>query len=378
MLSAIAIENYRSILRLVIPLGQLTVVTGENGSGKSNLYKALRLLAASANNALAANIAAEGGLDSLFWAGSPLPSMGSSAKKARRLRLGFAGDEFSYSVVLGLPVPSDSMFDRDPEVKYESVWHGPLLRPASALLMRKGALVKQRSESGWQVLHQHCPPYRTVFDMVADAKAAPEVMNLREAMRGWRFYDHFRVDGAAPARQAYFGSRTVMLHHDGRDLASALQTILEIGDAKALQACIAAAFPGCHATVNALDGKFQLNWHQAGLLRPLSAAELSDGTLRFLLWAAALLTPRPPGLMILNEPEASLHPDLLPSLARLIGYAAEQTQLLVVTHSNRLLAALKHEAGCCQLILSKHQGPTEIEGLAWHEAPAWNWPDSSD
>ena len=54
---------------------------------------------------------------------------------------------------------------------------------------------------------------------------------------------------------------------------------------------------------------------QHGLLRPLKAAELSDGTLRYLLWIAALLTPRPPGLLVLNEPETSLHPDLLPALA---------------------------------------------------------------
>ena len=64
---------------------------------------------------------------------------------------------------------------------------------------------------------------------------------------------------------------------------------------------------------------------QHGLLRPLSAAELSDGPLRYLLWIAALLTPRAPALMVLNEPETSLHPDLLGALARLISKAAERT-----------------------------------------------------
>jgi len=58
---------------------------------------------------------------------------------------------------------------------------------------------------------------------------------------------------------------------------------------------------------------------QHGLLRPLEATELSDGTLRYLLWIAALLTPRPPALMVLNEPETSLHPDLLAPLGRLIA-----------------------------------------------------------
>jgi predicted ATPase len=60
-------------------------------------------------------------------------------------------------------------------------------------------------------------------------------------------------------------------------------------------------------------GRFEVRLRQHGLLRSLSAAELSDGTLRYLLWTAALLTPRPPELMVLNEPETSLHPDLLPA-----------------------------------------------------------------
>ena len=60
------------------------------------------------------------------------------------------------------------------------------------------------------------------------------------------------------------------------------------------------------------------------MLRPLTVAELSDGTLRFLLLVAALLTPRPPELMVLNEPESSLHPDLLPGLAQLVVTTAER------------------------------------------------------
>ena len=84
---------------------------------------------------------------------------------------------------------------------------------------------------------------------------------------------------------------------------------------------------------------------QHGLLRPLKAAELSDGTLRYLLWIAALLSPRPPALMVLNEPETSLHPDLLPALARLIARAARDTQVVVVTHAPALIDALQPQPG---------------------------------
>ena len=100
-------------------------------------------------------------------------------------------------------------------------------------------------------------------------------------------------------------------------------------------------FRGAGIVVTASDGLFELTMRQHGLLRPLATAELSDGTLRYLLLVAALLTPRPPELMILNEPETSLHPDLLAPLGRLIATAAERSQVLVVTHAAGLTAALR-------------------------------------
>ena len=104
--------------------------------------------------------------------------------------------------------------------------------------------------------------------------------------------------------------------------------------------------------------------------------ELSDGTLRYLLWVAALLTPRPPPLMVLNEPETSLHPDLLPALARLIGQASRQTQIWVVSHANRLIQALNEEAGCEQIVLEKALGETRIRGEGLLDGLAWRWPDA--
>ncbi len=76
-----------------------------------------------------------------------------------------------------------------------------------------------------------------------------------------------------------------------------------------------------------------MSLEQPGMLRGLTAAELSDGTLRFLLLVAALLTPRPPELMVLNELENSLHPELIPALGRLIKRAAESSQVIVVSHN---------------------------------------------
>ena len=86
-----------------------------------------------------------------------------------------------------------------------------------------------------------------------------------------------------------------MLSQDGADVAAALQTIRETGDAAALDQAVDLAFPGSRVTVESEGGAGSaLQLHQHGLLRPLGAAELSDGTLRYLLWAAALLSA-PPG-----------------------------------------------------------------------------------
>jgi predicted ATPase len=112
---------------------------------------------------------------------------------------------------------------------------------------------------------------------------------------------------------------------------------------------------------------------QHGLLRPLAAAELSDGTLRYLLWTAALLSPRPPELMVLNEPETSLHPDLLPALARLIADAAKRCQIVVVSHAEILIQHLER-AGCRRLHLEKSFGETVLADATLFSAPKWVWP----
>ena len=69
MLHTLAVANYRSINSLILPLGRLNLITGANGSGKSNLYRALRLLAETAQGGVVNALAREGGLESSFWAG---------------------------------------------------------------------------------------------------------------------------------------------------------------------------------------------------------------------------------------------------------------------------------------------------------------------
>jgi predicted ATPase len=394
MLTTLAINNYRSIRDLVIPLTRLNLITGPNGSGKSNLYRALRLLASTAQDGIIAPLAREGGLNSVMWAGvedrsgrmrrGEVPVQGGlRGSSTSRLKLGFAGDEFGYAVTMGLVPPAGnvdretpSSFSLDPEFKRECIWAGPVLRPASILVERDGSVLRRRIERDWDVLTQHLPRYESLFSEVGRDKLSPEVFAVREAMRGWRFYDHFRVDADSPARQPQIGTRTLVLGHDGRDLAAAWQTIVEIGDREALDEAVADAFPGSRVEVqHQPGGLFSLMFYQERLLRPLSAAELSEGTLRYLLLCAALLTPRPPEVMVIDEPEASLHPDLTPALGRLIRQAAKNSQVWVVSHSKRLVAALDEDEECNSIVLEKEFSETTMLGQNLLDRPAWHWPD---
>lgn len=386
MLHTLAIAGYRSLKQIVLPLSQLNLITGPNGSGKSNIYRALRLLAETAQGGLIQSLAREGGLQSTLWAGPEVISRemvlgqvpiqgGSKRKKPVSLKLGFSSDDFSYAVDLGLPSPSQTAFLLDPIIKRECVWHSHEQRPSTLSTDRRGGILRCRDADGaWQYVELQLIDSASMLTEFVDPVTAPELVLLRDTIRSWRFYDHFRSDADAPARRAEVGTYTPALANDGADLAAALQTIREFGDAHSLQETISDAFPGSQLVINNEDSRLEVALHQHGMLRPLRAAELSDGTLRYLLLVAALLTPRPPELMILNEPETSLHPELLPALGRLITRYATQRQLFVVTHAQALVDSLSDFDQCAHFPLAKTLGATELVGIEQCDLPLWKWP----
>src|SRR3954464_13504048 len=160
----VAVGAPRPLRDVVVPLHGLDVVTGANGSGKSSLYRSLRLLAGCGRGDVIAPLAREGGLQSALWAG-PAPlggarDRGHAVQGTRRkgpisLRLGFASDDFGYLVDLRLPQQSSgaeagtpSAFLRDPEIKREVVWAGSVMRPGALLVRRRWGVVETRSPSG--------------------------------------------------------------------------------------------------------------------------------------------------------------------------------------------------------------------------------------
>ncbi|GAA1391942.1 AAA family ATPase [Luteococcus peritonei] len=386
MITTVAVEGFRSLRSLVLELGQVTLVTGANGSGKSSLYRALSLLADTAQGSMIASLARQGGLQSVLWAGpeqishqmriGEVPVQGKARRvKPVSLQLGFATEELGYMIDVGLPTPRASLFDHDPEIKRELVFAVPLMRPASLLVRRKNAQVDV-NDDGWRRVVEDLPSRLSMLGELADPTAYPELLGMRQEVRSWRFYDSFRTDATAPARQPQVTTWTPVMAGDGADLLPALGTVMESAFAEPLHQAIASAFPGGELRLFDQGRRLELAFHQHGLLRPLSGEELSDGTLRFLLLAAALLSPRPPGLLVLNEPETSLHPDVLPALADLVVAASRRTQVVVVSHSpvlaDRMRAGIGE--GLVHVELVKDTGETVVagrEGLL--DQPAWNW-----
>ncbi|MDR7027689.1 AAA family ATPase [Rhizobium rosettiformans] len=388
-LITLAVSGYRSLRSLVLPLERLNVVTGANGSGKSSLYRSLRLLADVAQGQAIASLAAEGGLRSTMWAGGAgyssamrsgrSPMQGNVGRGPVSLRLGFASEDYGYAIDLGLPIPGPgasreegSLFGYDPVVKAEAVWAGERLSRLNVIARRGNASVLVQDKSGrLRPVVTDLAPFETMMMRAADPTNAVELLFLRERMKAWRFYDHFRIDRDAPSRIPRIGTRTVALASDGSDLAPAVQTVREIGDGPAFDGAIEDAFPGSSVEIDAVNGLFRLSMRQSGLNRALEASELSDGTLRYVALATALHTPRPPELMVLNEPEGSLHPDLLEPLARMIAAASQRSQIIVVSHAQALVEALA-EHGAQMLALEKEAGETIVRDI---DVPAWEWPE---
>lgn len=374
------VGGYRSLRDITLDLQPLTVVLGANGTGKSNLYNALRLVSLAARGELARALAAEGGMPSILWAGGERKRT-TRARQPVRAVFEVQLEDFGYVLELGLPVPSRTLFQLDPEVKVEAAWAGLRRRPSALLLERTGPSAflhpwsddgdagSESARDGARVAYPFgLLPCESVLAQVREPRRFPELAQVRDVLAHWRFYHHFRTDAAAPARQPQVGVRTPVLADGGDDLGAALQTIVEIGDGDALAAAIDDAFTGAHLQVVTQRGWFEPELHLPGIQRPLGVRELSDGTLRYLCLLAALLSPRPPALLVLNEPETSLHPDLLRPLAARIIAASAHGQVLCTTHSQLLaeLLAAAPNAGLAHLRME--EGETRLAGeRAWFD-----------
>ena len=359
--------SYRSLRSIRFPTGRLTVFVGANGVGKTNLYRALQLLQASAAGTLARELAAEGGMQSAFWAGKRR-----AGQPARiTLSAGFGevtegSPAYSYEVQIGVPPPGGpGAFPLEPDIKEEALLFHHRGRATKLLERRSRAVMARDAEGKRTELSGELLASETALGSFNEPQRFPEIHAIRQMMLDWRFYHGLRTDAESALRRPCLAVATPTMASDGSNLAAVLATLIHIRrDTVALDRAIEDAFPGAVLSVPLPEREASF-----GMVFPdhprrvFEAMELSDGTLRYLALAGALLSLRLPAFVALNEPESSLHPDLLEPLARLIAQASERTQIWLVTHSERLAAALAKHGGVQPRTVIKKDGETWIEGL---------------
>jgi predicted ATPase len=365
-LRSMRVENYRSVRSLFMRLDAVNLFVGENGTGKSNLYRSLQLLKAAADGRFSHEIASEGGLSSVFWSGE-LPK---HRKRQILLEAELAdertGQVFGYRLVAGFKMLTAAGFALEAQIKEEEL---SLLagRRTHVMMRRKESHIAIRDGDGRMTDHPDTPmASETALNLLAGSGHFPEISLVRHVLGQWRFYHGFRTDPASPLRRPCHAVTAPMLEEDGSNIAAVFATLAHIrGDTVDLDRAVYDAFSGAAIAVPEPDSAASF-----GLVVPefpkrvFDPRELSDGQIRFLGLAAALLSYRRPGFIALNEPEASLHPDMLPALAGLIARASADSQIWVVTHSHDLADAVSQRCGARVRTVVRRDGSTGIEGLS--------------
>nr|WP_276581637.1 AAA family ATPase [Enterobacter cloacae] len=320
-----------------LELEQLNIVFGPNGTGKSNIYKAIHLMHSAAQGQFSQALANEGGILKVFWAGK------TRSDQLRRMNLAVETETYEYELQVGFveKLPYPSQFQLDPVIKEESLWlSGQHRRPSAQLMKRRNQAVFLNNVHHEKVTHSGTLyENESVFGQLGEPHLYPEVSQMRESLRNWRFYHEFSVASGSMMRAPQVGFRSPVLASDGANLAAAFQTIVEIGDELLLMRILDQAFPGCVFYSDNTGGRFRMMMQREGL------------------------SPRPPAFIALNEPENSLHPQMLPALASLIAEASRYSQIWLTSHSPELATLIEKHRSFSLYQLSMTEGETKMEKL---------------
>jgi len=328
---SLKISGFTSFKDVVWKPERLNVLIGPNGSGKSNLLRALELIRASAAGNLRDFVLSKGGLPRLLW--------GESAQQMDfEIDIGSDQPSGQHAYLFSLaPVPQSASF----RVVSEALgFSGPttpfrlLDRDADGLTIYKGDNelvgdpVERLSET------------ETALSMVSALWIHPLPYVLQQQLRTWTIYQNLHVDEDAAIRRSAVARKEARISYNGQNLIPVLKTLYQ-GDFKdAIDSGMSAAFPDDFQELlfrSTEPNRVQLYVRRKHGHREDSAADLSDGTIRFLLLLAILATPDPPPLIAIDEPESGLHPSMLPIIAEFAAAAAMRTQVILSTHSPQML-----------------------------------------
>ena len=340
-------EGFRSLKHVIWRPGDLNILIGANGSGKSNLLQLLELASASARKQLGAHVQAAGGIWPLLWDGTAnglrfevvTTDVGDSDRDS--------GVSLAYAVHISLGW-SGSSYRVDSE-RLTMVTRGEGRTPPVV-----SQLLKREKERVWTLGEGQSSPTLLPEGIVkADETALPEVATPSSNWRTWMFnyrvaawcsYHDISTGRTAAVRQPPVSRHEEQVAVDGQNLANVLHTLYTADRAfrQRADAAMAAAFGDEYEELvfpPAASQRIELQVRWKSLSRACPAADLSDGTLRFLFLIAVLATPKPPPLIAIDEPETGLHPSMLPIIAEYAADAATRTQVIFTTHSPEFLDA---------------------------------------
>lgn len=352
------IQGFRSLKESIWNPGDLNLIIGPNGSGKSNLLKALEMFSTSARGRLSDQITREGGMDSLVWDEQSAATVKWNLHFQREepdtvnrlwsydLEIQRLGSTSAYQIEqeeLGYNPGNPKFPDFNARIFHRKKFEASLARPQAILQPNENTLSKITVH-----VFDKFPIDNNAETILATAASPftnrPEISSIQKAIAGWSIYQDFQTHIDAPVRRAPVARREANVATDGNNLIQVLHT-LYTGDRQfkqdldlAMHAAFGDDFEEIVFPPDA-DQRIQLRLRWKGLKHAQSAANLSDGTLRFLYLIAILANPNPPTLIAIDEPEMGLHPSMLPIIAEYARDASTRTQVILTTHSAELLDA---------------------------------------
>lgn len=357
-----------------LELRPLNVLIGPNGSGKSNLIEAFELLRATPTN-LADAIRDGGGPDEWLWKGNNGARYAEidaevevrAVKRPLRHRLAFT------SVQQRVEVFDEAIEELKPvQGKKDVFFYYRFQRGHPAVNFRS-----TRTDPGVRkyvrrnLLRESLKPDESILSQRKDVDHYPEITEIGvrygaiQTFREWSFGRYVKVREPQPADLP-----EDCLLPDSRNLALILNQI-EHRDGKLLNGYVKRFFSRFERlSTRVSGGTVQFFMHEKGFGTAIPPTRLSDGTIRFLALLATLLTPTPPPLVCIEEPELGLHPDALGLIAELLVEASNRMQLVVTTHSDALVSALSEHAETV-LVFERLRGATTASRLESKKLAHW-------
>lgn len=357
------IEGFRSLKNVTWEPGDLNILIGPNGTGKSNLLRFLELITVTAKGGLGKYIQSLGGMDALIWDG-------------RASEVSFTLDCINEGII----TPNFYALNLNPILSSYSIGSEILIAKKTRELfidrtVRK-AMFKEHHDEPLEVLEspQVIKGDETLLSTVSGIPFS-DVPMFRADLASIAIYHDIRVDNGAEIRRASVTRNEKLIDPNGQNLISVLHTLYTTDREfeRNIDAAMRVAFSGDYEKLvfpPAADQRIQLRVRWRTLKREQSAADLSDGTLRFLFLLTVLASPEPPPVMAIDEPETGLHPAMLPIIAEYAVEAASRAQVILTTHSPQLLDAFT-DKNPTTTVTKWVDGETVLQNLSGDDLAYW-------